>query len=342
MVETSAAHTALVKIDESTPLVGCIAFGLIDRGTNVIQVRPISTCPLSCIFCSTNAGPKSRIRQTEYVVALDHLIEEFRNLVKFKGEHGIEAHIDTVGDPLTYPHIAELVHELHQTRGVETVSMQTHGALLNEKLLDKLSSAGLSRINLSIDALDSKLAKSLADTEWFNVDRIVDFAKYIVENTSVDLLLSPVWVPEVNDKEIPKIIKLASEIGAGKKRLSLGTQKYEVHKHGRKVKGVKAMRWKQFYAQLRAWEKLYKIKLVLRPEDFGIHKRFMLPILYRKFEKVKLQVIAPGWLRREKLAVSTQGDRTMNLINAEDIQVGAKVKARIIANKHNIYLAETV
>jgi len=341
LVEMSA-HTALVKIDESIPLIGCIAFGLIDRGTNVIQVRPVSTCPLSCIFCSTNAGPKSRIRQTEYIVALDHMVEEFRKLVRFKGGRAIEAHIDTVGDPLTYPHIIELVHELHQTRGVETVSMQTHGALLNDKLLDMFSSAGLSRINLSLDAIDSKLAKKLADTEWYDVKHITDLTKYIVENTSIDLLLSPVWVPNINDQEIPRIIELASKIEAGKTSPRLGIQKYEVHKHGRKVKGIKALRWKQFYAQLRAWQKLCKIKLVLRPEDFGIHRRRMLPTLYKRLEKVKLHVIAPGWLRREKLAATMQGERTMTLINAENIPVGAKVKARTIANKHNIYLAETV
>jgi len=269
------------------------------------------------------------------------MVEVFRRLVRFKGEHEIEAHIDTVGDPLTYPHIVELVHGLHQTRGVKTVSMQTHGALLNEKLLDRFSSAGLSRINLSLDALDSKLAKKLADTEWYDVKRVIDLTKYIVENTSIDLLLSPVWVPNINDQEIPGIIDLASKIRADKRSPTLGIQKYEVHKHGRKVKGIKALRWRQFYNQLRAWEKLYKIKLVLRPGDFGIHRRVMLPILYRKLEKVKLHVVAPGWLRREKLAVTMQGDRTMTLINAENIPVGAKVKARVIANKHNIYLAET-
>ncbi|MGD8506220.1 MAG: radical SAM protein [Candidatus Bathyarchaeota archaeon] len=341
MTET-LAHETLVKINESTPLVGCIAFGLIDRGTNLIQVRPISTCPLSCLFCSTNAGPKSRIRQAEYIVALDHMVETFRELVRFKGERQIEAHIDTVGDPLTYPHIVELVHELHQTRGVETVSMQTHGVLLNEKLLDELSSAGLSRINLSIDALAPKLAKRLADTKWYDIERITDLANYIVENTTIDLLLSPVWVPDINDQEIPEIIDLASKIGAGRKGIPLGIQKYEVHKHGRKIKGVKAMRWRQFYPKLRAWEKLYKTKLVLHRQDFGIHRRPTLSVPYRRSEKTKLRVIAPGWLRREKMAATMRGDRTMTLINAERIPVGAKVKARIIANKHNIYLAEAI
>jgi hypothetical protein len=274
------------------------------------------------------------------MVALDHLVEEFRRLVRFKGEHGIEAHIDTVGDPLTYPYIVELVYELRQIKGVKTVSMQTHGALLSEKLLDKLSSAGLSRINLSIDALDQELAKKLTGTEWYDANRVVGLSKYITENTSIDLLLSPVWVPNVNDQELPKIISLASKIGAGKRCPPLGIQKYEVHKHGRKVRGVRALRWKRFHAQLRAWEKLYKLRLILRPEDFGIHKRVMLPILYKKLERVNLRVVALGWLRREKLAVTRQGERTVTLINAEKIPIGAKVKARIIANKHNIYLAE--
>jgi len=118
----------LFEIDSSIPLVGCIAFGLIDRGTNLIQVRPISTCPLSCIFCSTNAGPKSKIRQTEYIVPLDYLVEEFDKLVAFKGRRKIEAHIDTVGDPITYPHIVELVSRLSQIEGVEVVSLLKHMA----------------------------------------------------------------------------------------------------------------------------------------------------------------------------------------------------------------------
>ena len=88
----------IFEINEEIPLLGCIAFGIIDRGTNLLQIRPISTCPLSCIFCSTDAGPKSRIRQSEYIVPLDYIVEEFKRIVKFKGAFRIEAHIDTVGD----------------------------------------------------------------------------------------------------------------------------------------------------------------------------------------------------------------------------------------------------
>ena len=336
-------ETKLFEVSDSIPLVGCIAFGLIDRGTNIIQVRPISTCPLSCIFCSTNAGPKSKIRQTEYLVPHDYLVEEFEKIVNFKGRRHIEAHIDTVGDPITYPKIVELVSLLSQIKGVEIISMQTHGSTLTTKLLDALSEAGLKRINLSIDALDSALAKKLADTEWYNVEKVVELMQHIVLNTKIQLLIAPVWVPGINDEEIPKIISLTKDMCKTSFNFPLlGIQKYEIHKHGRKVRGARPLSWKNFYDQLRIWEKEFGVKLVLNPKDFGIHKRVMLPIPYKKHETVRVKVVGPGWLKREKLAVTERGDRSLTLINAEEILVGAKLKARIVANKHNLLIAEPI
>ncbi|MEM3627969.1 MAG: radical SAM protein [Candidatus Bathyarchaeia archaeon] len=336
----TSTNKCLFEISSDIPLVGNIAFGLIDRGTNVIQVRPISTCPLSCIFCSTNAGPKSKIRQTEYIVPIDYLVEEFRKIVAYKGEKRIEAHIDTVGDPTTYPDIVELVARLNQISGVDVVSMQTHGALLNEKILDRLSSAGLTRLNLSVDALEPNLAKKLADAKWYDIEKIVELMHYIVSSTKIDLLLAPVWIPSLNDTEIPKIIRLAINVGAGRRFPPLGIQKYERHKHGRKPKGVKAISWKKFYSQLKAWEHDFGVKLIITSGDFGVHRRQILPVPYKKFEKIKVKVVGPGWLKREKLAVTQKGDRSLTLVNAEEIPIGANVKARVVANKHNLLIAE--
>ncbi|MEM3623373.1 MAG: radical SAM protein [Candidatus Bathyarchaeia archaeon] len=331
----------LFEVSNSIPLIGCIAFGLIDRGTNVIQVRPISTCPLSCIFCSTNAGPKSKIRQTEYIVPLEYLVEEFEKIVAYKGRRHIEAHIDTVGDPITHPKIVELVSSLSHINGVETVSMQTHGSILNTELTDSLSDAGLKRVNLSLDALDQALAKKLTDTEWYDVEKIVELMQHIVSNTKTELLVAPVWIPGVNDEEIPKIIRLTKDMSKTKSPF-LGIQKYEIHKHGRKVREAKPLSWKRFYEQLKIWESHFKVKLVLSPRDFGIHKRDMLPIPYRKHETVKVKVVGPGWLKKEKLAVTQRGDRSLTLVNAEEIPVGAKLKVRIVANKHNLLIAEPI
>ena len=51
-----------LKIEDDIPLIGHIAFGIIDRGTNLLQIRATSFCALSCIFCSV-----MRVRDLETV-----------------------------------------------------------------------------------------------------------------------------------------------------------------------------------------------------------------------------------------------------------------------------------
>jgi len=325
-----------ITADSGIPLIGSVGFGLIDRGTNVIQVRPTSICPLSCIFCSTDAGPRSYRRAVEYVVELDYLIGEFRRLVKFKDCRHIEAHIDTVGDPLTYPKLPELCQALKETPNVEVVSLQTHGFLLTEKLVDDLEATGLTRINLSIDSLNPDKAKMLSGTENYDVDKIVEMAKYIA-GSRIDLLLAPVWVPGINDEDIEKIIQLALEIKAGKCAPPLGIQKMLTHKHGRKPKGVKPMSWKVFYERLRSLENKYKVKLVLSPEDFGIYKCRGLPLAFHKLEKVWVDIVSLGLFKGEKLGVAR--GRVLTVVDADEAPIGSKIKVRVLRVKDNIYMA---
>lgn len=329
----------LIEVPTDWPLIGCIAFGIIDRGTNLIQVRPSSSCPLSCIFCSTDAGPSSRNRQAEYLVDPDHLIEWFKAVIKVKRSKNLEAHIDTVGDPLIYPRIVDLVHRLSEFHRIKVISMQTHGHLLSHKLISDLEAAGLSRINLSIDALDPQLAKKLAGTQHYDLDHVLNMAEAI-SNSKIDLLIAPLWVPALNDQEIPKIIEYALKIGAGKRWPPLGIQKYVPHKYGRKPKGVKPMTWFKFYKELRRLEEQFKVKLILKPEDFGTSKDLKIPPSFKRGERVRLRVVGFGWLRGERLAVDPHKERIVTLVNASNIEIGSTVSARILTSKNNIYIAE--
>ena len=325
------------RVPSEVPLVGSVYFGIIDRGTNVLQIRPTTCCPLSCIFCSTDAGPKSKRRKAEYLIELDHMLEWTRYLVKIKG-YGVEAHIDTVGDPLTYPKIADLVQNIKELKEVKTISMQTHGQLLSEKLIHDLDQAGLSRINLSIDALDPLLAKKLAGTEDYDVNRVIELAKYITENTSIDLLIAPVWVHPLNDLEIEKIIRLTKDLGAGKSCPPLGIQKCERHKFGRKVKEVRFMTWYEFYKRLRELELKTGSKLILKASDFGIRSAPSLKNPYRKWEKIQVKVIGPGWFKGESLAVTCDNRWIITVVGAE-LPVGEEVSVRLLRVKDNILVA---
>ena len=332
----------LVRVgkDVELPLIGTVAFGVIDRGTNLIQVRPVSFCVLSCIFCSTDAGPRSRWRQAEYIVDLDLLIDWIKAIVKFKGTD-IEAHVDTVGDPLLYHKLPDLIHELKSIDGIRVVSLQTHAATLTTKLADELAAAGLDRINLSIDTLDSNKAVYLTATSWYRVEKVMNITEYVIRNTDTDVMLAPLLLPGINDHDIPEIIEWGLKVGVGKKFPPFGIQKFLRHKHGRIPRGIKKMGWREFNTYLRKLEEKYRVKLLLSEKDFAIKKTRTVPVIYEVGRKAKVKVVAPGWLRNEWLAVPVgrEESRTITVIG-KSLSVGSKLSVRIISNKHNIYLAE--
>jgi hypothetical protein len=269
---------------------------------------------------------------TEYVVDHEYLLEWAEEIAEFKGNDDLQMHID-FGDPTTYPRLVDLVHGLSEIKGVKVVSLETKALSLNEDKIDELAEAGLSRINLSLDSLDPELAKKLTGTESYDVVRITELARYIAK-TKIELLLAPVWVPGLNDEEIPRIIQFAKEIKA-----KLGIQKYEAHKYGRKPKKVKPITYWKFFRQLENWEKEFEVKLKIFPKDFGIRRMKMLPILFKKGEKVRVEIRAPGWIKKEMIGVVK--DRCITVVNCE-AETGNEMRVRILKNKHNLYLARKI
>lgn len=323
-----------VTKESGIPLIGHTAFGLIDRGTNVIQVRPISGCNLNCIFCSVDEG-KSRTRVTDYIVEVDYLVEEFKKLVELKGASKIEAHIDGQGEPFLYPYMIELIDKLAGVKGVEVISAQTNGLPITIDFIKKVEGK-LTRLNLSLNSLDEKLARVLAGTNSYDLEHVKQIAVEVARS-KIDLLLAPVWVPNWNDGEIERIIEFGLKVGAGKKFPAFGVQKYIKYPMGRRPGKTKIQTFKQFYSALHKLELKYGVKLILKKEDFGIHKRLALKRIFRSGEVVELKLMERGRVRGEMLAVAR--DRVIQVINT-DKRVGSKVRARILRSKDNIYVAE--
>ena len=323
-----------ITAESGIPLVGSLYFGVIDRGTSLLQVRPNCSCNISCPFCSVDAGPSSGSRVSTYEVERDYLVRWVKQVAGFKGE-GVECHIDSPGEPLLYPEIIPLVEDLKNIPEVKVVSMQSNGTLLSPERIRGLESAGLDRLNLSLHALDPVLARTLAGVPWYDVERVKESARQVA-GSGVDLLVAPVYLPGQNDAEIPKLIAFAREIGAGNRWPALGIQKCEHYRYGRNIRGMKFQTWWQFYNRsIRTWEKESGMKLLITPRDFGIEKREMLPPAFRRGEKVRVDIRAPGWIRGEMLGVGR--NRVVSVMDCPT-EEGA-VRVEIVSAKHNIYVA---
>ena len=324
--------------DSEIPLVGSLYFGIIDRGTSILQVRPSCGCNLNCPFCSVDAGPASTTRATSYEVEMEYLLEAVQEIAHFKGA-GVECHIDSPGEPVMYSRLPDLIAELRQIDEVSTISLQTNGTLLNDTKITALEAAGLDRINLSLHALDPEIAQSLAGVDWYDIEKLTDAARAVAQSR-IDLLIAPVYIPGINDAEIPKLIRFAQEIGAGKRFPPLGIQKFEHYRYGRSPKGVKAQSWWQFFNRsIRPWEKEFGVRLRLDPaKDFGTVRRPFIPLVFSKGEKVTVEVRAPGWIHGERLGVAR--NRVVSIYNCP--KESGQVRVKIVATKHNIYVGVPV
>jgi uncharacterized protein len=322
-----------VTRESDIPLMGCLYFGIIDRGSNLLQIRPSCSCNLNCPFCSVDAGPHSKTRVTNYEVELDYLMEAVHEIAPFKGP-GVECHIDSCGEPMLYPEIEDLVRELKGVKEVSVVSMQSNGTLLDEVRIKALEEVGLDRINLSIHALSPELAASLAGVSWFDIEMVKEVSRLIAQS-KIDLLIAPVYIPGVNDAEMPKLIEFALQTKAGKRWPPLGIQKFEHYRLGRSPGKVKAENWWHFYNRsMLEWETQFSIPLHLRPKDFLIEKRPMIPIVFEKKEKAWVDIRAPGWVRGEQLGVAK--NRVVSVMDSPAEH--GRVRVQIVSNKHNIYV----
>ncbi|MGC9071109.1 MAG: radical SAM protein [Acidilobus sp.] len=336
----------VIRLGRPFPFMGHIAFGVIERGTNVIQVRPSTLCFHDCVFCSVDAGLSSRTRHAEYIIDdIDWLVDWVRAVVDIKGG-GVEALIDGVGEPLSNPHIAELVRKLKSISGVERIAIETHGGSLSVPLIKALEKAGLDRVNLSVDAMDPGLARRLVNVSWYDVGKILATVERALLETRVDFILTPVIVPGYNEGEMLKLIEWAKAHRLGERSgwpSGVLVQKYEAHRFGRRPKGVVPWSWEYFYKFLRRLERETGYRLLLRPDEIGIRRAPRVERPFRKGDEVNLVIAGDGWLLSELLAVDPRCSRVITVIKAKrGLDRGIVIRGSIIRDEDNIYLARPV
>jgi uncharacterized Fe-S cluster-containing radical SAM superfamily enzyme len=314
--------TVYIHQNSGIPLIGNSYIGLIDRNTSIIELRIITGCNLDCIYCSVDQN----VRPVDFVVEKDYLVSEFKKLVKHKGINDIEAHIGTQGEPLFYEPLAELIHDLSQIEEVGMISVDTNGTILTKTKVDELVNSGLKRFNFSINAVDAKLAEEIAGCRY-NIQHILDILHYIASK-KVKLIITPVWIPGINDKEIPKLIELSKEL-----KCDIGIQNFLEYEFGKNP--AKEMQWEEFIEKMKKLEKDHNLKLLFDfKKDFNIRATKPLPKPFQKGDIIKARIVCPGRLKAETLAVAD--DRNIS-VHGYGGEFGKTVKLKITREKHNIF-----
>ncbi|HEU5424036.1 MAG TPA: GTP 3',8-cyclase MoaA [Nitrolancea sp.] len=122
------------------------AFG---RAMTYLRISLTDRCNLRCVYCMPAIGMKFAPRQE--LLTDDEILAVVRAAAKI----GFSKIRLTGGEPTVRPHVADIVREIAHTPGIDDVAMTTNGLLLG-RLAGDLKAAGLRRVNVSIDSLQSE------------------------------------------------------------------------------------------------------------------------------------------------------------------------------------------
>ncbi len=168
------------------------------RKINYLRISVTDRCNLRCIYCMPEKGIKKR--EHNHILSL----EEIENIVKVGVDLGINKVRITGGEPLVRKGIISLIDKLANIKGINDLAMTTNGLLLKDYAY-KLKSAGLNRINISIDTLNHKKYHDI--TRGGDLEKVLEGINIAKEVGLNPIKLNVVLIGGFNDNEIEDFIK---------------------------------------------------------------------------------------------------------------------------------------
>jgi uncharacterized protein len=325
--DVTGHSAAYIHRNSGIPLLGSNAFGIVDRNSSMIEVKPITGCNMNCIFCSVGEGLSSK-KTNDFVVEEAYLVEECSRIVGLKNAP-CQLVINPHGETLLYSPIVELVRDLKAIPKVAEVALITNGTLLTRELIDNLALAGLDSLNISMNAITPEKAKILQGTALYEAKKVQDMAEYAAKKFKV--ILAPVYVQGFNDDELKKIVLFAKKIGA-----ETGIQNF-LHYDGGRNPG-KEVPFEEFYRLLKKLESETGEKLIVGKDDFKITATQPIPKPFLKGQVVKARIMCQGRLPSEKIAVAN--DRAITITGSSP--ESGIVRVKLTRDKHNIFYGQVV
>jgi cyclic pyranopterin phosphate synthase len=162
-----------------------------NRPVTNIRISLTPACNLNCIYCHSEGEESPRYRMSA---------EEIAEILKVAAEFSIRSVKFTGGEPLLRSDLLEIIRSVPP--GMES-SLTTNGVLLAGMAAD-LKSAGLSRVNVSLDSLNRETYRQITGH-----DRLLDVLAGI--DAALDAGLTPVKINMVvlrgiNENEIDDLI----------------------------------------------------------------------------------------------------------------------------------------
>ncbi|MEE2902513.1 MAG: GTP 3',8-cyclase MoaA [Myxococcota bacterium] len=191
--------TRLRVLADPTPVPGWLNDSQ-GRRLKYLRLSVTDRCDLKCHYCmpaeGVAASPRNEILS----------IEELSRLVKVFQSLGVETVRITGGEPLVRKGIVDLIHSIHHDLSIHDIALTTNATALQPLAL-QLKTAGLRRLNISLDSLDANTFSFL--TRGGNLKRVLRGVDAALQAGFEEIKTNTVVIRGHNDHEIVSIVRWA-------------------------------------------------------------------------------------------------------------------------------------
>jgi GTP 3',8-cyclase len=172
------------------------------RTIDYLRVSVTDRCNFRCVYCMPEEG--APIAPKEQILTF----EEIERLMRIAAGLGVRKLRLTGGEPLVRKDIVQLVERVASIPGIEDLSLTTNGFFLARCARD-LASAGLTRVNISLDTLRPERFQSIARRG--NLDDVLEGMQAALDAGLTPVKLNMVAMRGVNDDEVADFAGLSLE-----------------------------------------------------------------------------------------------------------------------------------
>jgi len=173
-----------------------------NRNLNYLRISITDRCNLKCLYCvSQDLIPKLPSHEI-----LSY--EEILRIVRVSTRLGISKVRVTGGEPLVRKGVFHFLEELAGIEGLLDISLTTNGVLLKDNI-HKIKSAGIKRINISLDTLNRDKFKQITGYDFFH--QVWEGIELAQRMGFYPIKINVVPVKGINDDELVDIARLSMD-----------------------------------------------------------------------------------------------------------------------------------
>jgi len=175
------------------------------RKINYMRVSVTDLCNLRCTYCMPEQGLDKRKHSD--ILRVEEIIE----IVAAAAELGITKIRVTGGEPLVRKGVLDICKGISEIPGITEVALTTNGMLL-ERYAESLKSAGVQRVNVSLDTLNPEKFREL--TRGGNLSAVMRGIEKALSVGLTPMKINAVLMRGFNDDELDDFAELAARLDA--------------------------------------------------------------------------------------------------------------------------------